>query len=229
MLRTRVSGGGLAGRGGNKMYAGLRALIQLILQRVSKSNWHQDGAVLSRNLLRSEGRIAGSSVPALLWMIAQLGEKDSEGALRCWFSTMIPVVEFERAGGGKLAAQAVGLDTSRISCTLISALPNISGFARRVLQTLLGKASASGKELPLEGLVKLMNLVYPLGMADGKETSGIGAGKAGSGRNTAAIEGIAKSWQGIVSCSPVGANGGKSAFQVGLVRFPIFFSQRELT
>jgi hypothetical protein len=112
---------------------------------------------------------------------------------------------------------------------LISALPNISGFARRVLQTLLGKASASGKELPLEGLVKLMNLVYPLRVADDKETSGIGAGKAGSGRNTVAIEGIAKSWQGIVSCSPVGANGGKSAFQVGLVRFPIFFSQREPT
>jgi hypothetical protein len=80
------------------------------------------------------------------------------------------------------------------------------------LQELLGKAGGSGKELPLEGLVKLMNLVYPLRAADGKET-----GKAGPGRNTAAIEGIAKSWQGIVSCSPVGANGGKSAFQVGLV------------
>jgi hypothetical protein len=82
----------------------------------------------------------------------------------------------------------------------------------------LGKASGSGKELPLEGLVKLMNLVYPLRAADGKETGGGGgSGKTGAGRNTAAIEGIAKSWQGIVSCSPVGANGGKSAFQVGLV------------
>jgi hypothetical protein len=123
-------GGGLAGRGGDKTYAGLRALIQLILQRVGKSNWHQGGAVLSRHFLRSEGRIAGSSVPALLWMIAQLGQRDSEGALRCWFSTMIPVVEHERAGGGKLAAQAVRLDASRVSCAAIPAVSNISGFAR---------------------------------------------------------------------------------------------------
>lgn len=112
--------------------------VRLTLCFLAGAAWHQDGAVLSRNLLRSEGRVAGASVPALLWMMVQMSVGDPQSALRSWFTTMIPVVEMERAGGGKLAALAV-----------------------KVLGLLLERAAGARAGLTLDNLVKLMDLVYP--------------------------------------------------------------------
>uniref|UniRef100_A0A7S0HE82 Uncharacterized protein n=1 Tax=Hanusia phi TaxID=3032 RepID=A0A7S0HE82_9CRYP len=113
LVETAMPGGGLNGKGGDKPYVGLKALLQVVLQNCSGDgstvSYHENGLRLGRFVLQAEGRVAAQAVPSLLWMCCQLSKNNVVAALNCWFVHLLPVVEFERCNGGKLAKQTAEL------------------------------------------------------------------------------------------------------------------------
>jgi hypothetical protein len=226
LVETALPGGGIAGRGGDKPYLGLKVLLQLLLQRCAKTRaFHDDGRRVARNVLRAEGRLSANATPAVLWLLAQLARAAPMSALRSWFNDVLPVVQSERANGGKLAVQCVA--------TL-----------KYIFDQLPSPVKGDGRAPPvtLERLVTLMEQFFPAPAEPGipekeKEKTGNGAvngkhennannngGKKVSIVNAAALQDLTKLFDQIVMASPVGLQAGSCAFQVFPVLLPTLAS-----
>ena len=89
LVEHAMAGGGKLGRGGDKDYLGLKALLQIMLQRVKGAGagtcWHHGGAALGHYVAVAEGRIATKAVASVMWMCTQLAQQDPVAALNCYF------------------------------------------------------------------------------------------------------------------------------------------------
>mmetsp|Transcript_12277 Transcript_12277/g.28933 ORF Transcript_12277/g.28933 Transcript_12277/m.28933 type:complete len:382 (+) Transcript_12277:184-1329(+) len=154
LVGSALPGGGLNGRGGDKPYVGLKALLQLMLQRVpgpGKSSWHEQGLRLGKAVLAAEGRVATVASYAVQWMLVQLSVANPLQALSSWCTHLLPLVTHDRAKGGKVALQCV-----------------------KVLEFLLSQAEAKPKidgpiPVPTERLVQILGILHPEAEEGGKE------------------------------------------------------------
>ena len=111
LVEHSMPGGGKLGRGGEKDYLGLKALLQILLKRVkgaSGGSWHLSGARLGQCFQVAEGRLAARGVPGAMWMVVQLAEQDTLSALNAFFTHLQPVLEAEGAHKGALGVQVIG-------------------------------------------------------------------------------------------------------------------------
>jgi len=68
LVEHGLSGGGKLGRGGDKEYLGIKALLQIMLQRVKGGSgggsWHDAGLALGAYVATAERRLAPAAVPS---------------------------------------------------------------------------------------------------------------------------------------------------------------------
>lgn len=142
-----------------------------------------------------------------------------QAALRCWFTSVLPVVEQERASGGKLALQCV------------SVLEHL--LARRQI----GRDDGGPSPVTLEKLIRLMELFHPMPEAGDAHKSG--ADSKGGSDSSAKISGAAKQnrvnqlalvemtkmYEFIVQISPIDREASTCAFSVIPALLPLVSSE----
>jgi hypothetical protein len=108
LVEHGMPGGGKMGRGGEQEYLGLKALLQIMLQRVKGAgagSWYDYGSALGAHVAIADRRISSAAAPSVMWMTVQLAEQDVLAALKGYFRYVQPVLEHDRSYSGKLALQ----------------------------------------------------------------------------------------------------------------------------